>query len=258
MPLIDITTGLAGILERARQGAEDAVADDVIEQLEDLGLLEAVRRRLADGTAPAKSNGRRAAPPKARAAAAKKKTASPVRAARTAAPATCSVKGCGRELAAKGLCMTHYKRKKRGQPLDTPIGGVGGGRKGKTPKADDESEPVETPELVAHRSLPRKRRRGSSVHLPASTLAELDREDAEAAAKLGELEAGQRAGTLGRPLQLVDHDAPHRRRVNCPAYNACLAYAVKQKWQSFTCDGCTGPGLQPDQIRSIQKQAALS
>jgi hypothetical protein len=34
---------------------------------------------------------------------------------------TCSVEGCDRPFRAKGLCSTHWRRQKEGQPLDTPI-----------------------------------------------------------------------------------------------------------------------------------------
>jgi hypothetical protein len=34
---------------------------------------------------------------------------------------TCSVNGCGRHLYGKGLCEQHWKRKRRGLPIDQPI-----------------------------------------------------------------------------------------------------------------------------------------
>lgn len=34
---------------------------------------------------------------------------------------TCSVEGCGRPFRAKGLCITHYTRQRKGTPLDAPI-----------------------------------------------------------------------------------------------------------------------------------------
>lgn len=42
----------------------------------------------------------------------------------------CTVPGCGRPHAAKGLCAAHYKRKWRGGPLDAdvPVGGRYGPR----------------------------------------------------------------------------------------------------------------------------------
>lgn len=36
-------------------------------------------------------------------------------------PSICSVPDCDRETAAKELCDPHYRRQKKGQPLDTPL-----------------------------------------------------------------------------------------------------------------------------------------
>lgn len=43
--------------------------------------------------------------------------------------AECSFSNCGREVAIKGLCDTHYRQTKRGKPL-TPIGSSFNGRPG--------------------------------------------------------------------------------------------------------------------------------
>jgi hypothetical protein len=40
---------------------------------------------------------------------------------------------------------------------------------------------------------------------------------------------------------LTDEEALTHRRGNCPAYEACLDYAVKRHWRSFSCRGCRGP-----------------
>ena len=71
-------------------------------------------------------------------------------------------------------------------------------------------------------------------------------------AKLEELAASIRESGV---LQLAKgYEGPYPRKEECPAYDGCLTFAAKQKWQQgFTCGGCAGPGLQP-----MEKQRGIS
>lgn len=74
-----------------------------------------------------------------------------------------------------------------------------------------------------------------------------DDDDDEAPAKdpQTERERLQAAGAIGNPVELGrKYDDASRRKPDCPAYNGCLGYAVKRKWEAFACSACTGPGAQ--------------
>ena len=40
-----------------------------------------------------------------------------------------------------------------------------------------------------------------------------------------------------------DGDEANHRCPDCLAYTLCLAYVVEQRWRSWTCRGCAGPGV---------------
>ncbi len=66
-------------------------------------------------------------------------------------PASCSAPGCDRPAVAHGLCQAHYMRRRRGKPLERPLGSTPG------PVPGEPTQPVTT-------HLPLRTKRALEAH----------------------------------------------------------------------------------------------
>lgn len=141
--------------------------------------------------------------------------------------APCAERGCDRPSHGQGLCGPHYqaaRRAKRSNPMPRPTN-------------DDEDAPVITAEDLA--PLPDDEPKGRRV----SRWHSLNGGTPKFLTADTELLVGQSKGELGNPRPLANGFRAIKK-IECGAYDGCLDYAARQRWKSWTCAGCKGPGIQ--------------